>query len=239
MNIVLITGSSRGIGSELAIKFAQKGYDVAINYVREKAKADDLVEKIRSFGRRCEAFQADVSNFGEAKKLVDSVIKKFGALDVVVNNASITINKSIFKLSEDDWNKVISTDLSSVFYVSKEAARLMTRLGGSIINIGSITGVKGSAGSANYSSAKAGIIALTKSMALELGRYKVRVNAVLPGFHLTDMGKASSSEYKTKANEDSVLKTTTDINEVTDFVVFVSGLKTISGQVFNIDSRII
>lgn len=239
MSIVLITGASRGIGRELAFKFAQSGFDIALNYHKEKSLASDVEKQISSFGRKVESFKADVSSFDEAKNLVDSVIKKFGGLDVVVNNASITNNKSLFKTSEDDWNKVIATDLSSVFFVSKEAARLMAKMGGSIINIGSIAAFKGAAGSVNYSSAKAGLVGLTKSMALELGRYKVRVNTVLPGFHLTDLGKNASADYKLRATADSALKTTTDINELTGFVVFLASLKTVSGQVFNIDSRII
>ncbi len=238
--VVLVTGASRGIGRSIALEFGKNGYRVIINFLKEKEKALSVAETIVKNGGRARAAAADVSDPGAVKALISDIEANEGRLDVLVNNAGLTKNRSLIKMSNDEWEKVIATDLSGPFYVMREAAPFMARSkGGAMINVGSILGFRGAFGSANYAGAKAGLIGLTKSAAIELGRFNVRVNMVLPGFHLTDMGSGASEKYVEKARQDSVLGVTTDVNEFARFVVFLSQARTVSGQVFNFDSRVL
>jgi 3-oxoacyl-[acyl-carrier protein] reductase len=238
--VVLITGASRGIGRSLALEFGKNDYTVIINYLKEREKALSVAETIEKNGGRARVIAADVSEAAAVKAMVNDIADHEGRVDVLVNNAGITKHRTIVKMADDEWEKVIAADLSGPFYVMRACAPLITRnKGGAIINIGSIVGLRGAFGSANYAGAKAGLVGLTKSAAAELGRFNVRVNMVLPGFHLTDMGTGASDQYVAKARQDSVLGVTTDINEFARFVVFLSQAKTVSGQVFNFDSRIL
>ena len=234
--VVLITGASRGIGENLALKFASSGYKVIINFLKEEEKALAVAARIKNIPQETEIYKADISDPLAVKKM----IKDIGKIDVLVNNASIVKNRTVANMSEDEWDSVIKTNLSGVFYLTRECARPMIKQkSGSIINISSILGVRGLFGTANYSSAKAGVVSLTKTAAIELGRFNIRVNAVLPGFHLTDMSATANKDYEEKVKKESVLNKTTDINELSEFIVFLSRMKTVSGQVFNWDSRII
>jgi 3-oxoacyl-[acyl-carrier protein] reductase len=238
--VVLITGASRGIGRSIALEFGKNDYTVIVNFLKEKEKALSVAETIVKNGGRARVLAADVSEPGAVKTLVSDIEANEGRLDVLVNNAGLTKHRSIVKMSDDEWGKVIATDLSGPFYVIRECAPFMARnKGGAIINMGSILGFRGAFGAANYAGAKAGLVGLTKSAAIELGRSNVRVNMVLPGFHLTDMGTGASDKYVEKARLDSVLGVTTDLDEFARFVVFLSQAKTVSGQVFNFDSRIL
>jgi len=238
--VVLITGASRGIGRSIALEFGKNDYTVIVNFLKEKEKALSVAETIVKNGGRARVLAADVSEAGAVKTLVSDIEANEGRLDVLVNNAGLTKHRSIVKMSDDEWGKVIATDLSGPFYVIRECAPFMARnKGGAIINMGSILGFRGAFGTANYAGAKAGLVGLTKSAAIELGRFNVRVNMVLPGFHLTDMGTGASDKYVEKARLDSVLGVTTDLDEFARFVVFLSQAKTVSGQVFNFDSRIL
>jgi 3-oxoacyl-[acyl-carrier protein] reductase len=238
--VVLITGASRGIGKSIALEFGKNDYTVIINFLKEKEKALAVAQTIVMNGGRARAVAADVSDSAAVRTLVSDIEANESRLDVLVNNAGLTKNRSLVKMSDDEWEKIIATDLSGPFYVIRECAQLMARIkGGSIINMGSILGFRGAFGSANYAGAKAGLVGLTKSTAIELGRFNVRVNMVLPGFHLTDMGAGASDKYIEKARLDSVLGVTTDLDEFARFVVFLSQTKTVSGQVFNFDSRIL
>ena len=163
----------------------------------------------------------------------------FGHINVIVNNAGICRDRTVVNMSDGEWDDVIQTDLNGPFYVIREFAPLIGAEGGAVINISSIAGIRGNFGGANYAAAKAGLIALTKTAAKELGARKISVNAVLPGFHRTDMGKALPDKYARQIEIESVLNLTTDIAELADFVVFLSRAKTVSGQVFNWDSRIV
>jgi 3-oxoacyl-[acyl-carrier protein] reductase len=234
--VVLITGGSRGIGRELVLEFANKGYSVAINY-RENEK--EALETLKKAGAGA-IFKADISNYEQVKNMADEIIKKLGRIEVLVNNAGICENKSIAKTSPEDWQRTLNTDLSGQFFVLKEVSKeMMKNRDGSIINIGSIAGLRGVAGSVAYSSAKAGVIGLTLSSAKELGRFNIRVNAVMPGFHLTGLGEKASDAYKEQVISESVLGKATDIKELSQFIVFLSETKTVSGQVFNFDSRVL
>jgi len=228
---ILITGVSRGIGKELALHFSKNGWNVCGCY---KTNTPDFLIESAKF------FQADISKPEEAVSLIKNAQGTFGRIDCVINNASIGKNKIIFKEQPDNWNEVIQTNLNGTFYMIKETLDVMSKQKeGSIINIASISAYKSYAGAASYSASKAAVIALTKTAAREGGRFGVCVNAVLPGFHLTSLGKSAGDKYIEERKQESILNTTTDMKELLDFVLFLSQAKTISGQVFNIDSRII
>jgi 3-oxoacyl-[acyl-carrier protein] reductase len=210
-----------------------------VHYLKEKEKAATVARQITESGGTAELFSAGVADHAAVKEMVRQVAERFGAIDVLVNNAGITRDRTIFKMTDEEWNSVIAANLSGAFFVLKECASAMARRkSGSIISIASLAAFKGPLGAANYASAKAGLVALTKSAAREFGRYAVRVNAVLPGFHMTDMGSSVQGGYADKARQESVLGISTDIQELAEFVIFLSTMKTVSGQVFNIDSRI-
>lgn len=228
---VLITGISRGIGKATALKFAEKGWNVCGCY--KKNKPDFSIENALFF-------QADISDHAQAKELVQKAYGAFGRIDSLINNAAITADKTIFKMTPEMWQAVLATNLNGTFYMLKEVlAVMMKQKSGAIINIASKTAFTSPSGTANYSASKAGVISLTKTAAREAGRFGITVNAVLPGFHQTDMGNTAGKDYIEKAKEESVLNTTTDIKELVDFIVFLANLKTVSGQTFNMDSRIL
>ncbi|MCL2390025.1 MAG: SDR family oxidoreductase [Endomicrobia bacterium] len=228
---VLITGLSRGIGKELALHFSENGWNVCGCYRTNKPDYEIPNSKF---------FQTDISKPDEAASLIKNAQGAFGKIDCAINNASIGKNKLIFKEQADNWNEVIQTNLNGTFYVIKEALDIMAKQHyGSIINIASISAYKSYAGAASYSASKAAVIALTKTAAREGGRFGITVNAVLPGFHLTSLGKSAGEKYTEERKRESVLNTTTDLKEFLDFMLYLANTKTISGQVFNIDSRIV
>ena len=228
---VLITGLSRGIGKDIALHFSKNGWNVCGCYKTNKPDYEIPNSKF---------FQADISKPEEAASLIKNAQSAFGKIDCVVNNASTGKNKIIFKEQPDNWNEVIQTNLNGTFYVVKEALDVMAKQHyGSIINIASISAYKSYAGAASYSASKAAVIALTKTAAREGGRFGITVNAVLPGFHLTSLGQSAGEKYIEERKKESVLNTTTDIKEFLDFIFMLSQMETVSGQVFNIDSRII
>ncbi|MDR2437571.1 MAG: SDR family NAD(P)-dependent oxidoreductase [Endomicrobium sp.] len=228
---VLITGSSRGIGKQLALAFSKNSWNV---YGCYKKNAPNFEIPNSEF------IKADISNYKEVKDLIKNVVAKFGKINCVINNASITTNSTIFKMTDEMWDSVVKTDLNGTFYMVKESLKQMIKQkDGSIINIASISAFKSYIGNANYSASKAGVIALTKTAAREGGRFGIRTNVVLPGFHFTGIGSNASNEYIEKIRKESVLNTTTDIKELTEFIVFLSQVKTVSGQVFNFDSRLL
>ncbi len=228
---VLITGISRGIGKALALHFSKNGWNICGCY---KTNKPDYKMQNALFS------QSDISNHNDVKTLINSALGKFGSIDCVINNAAITADKTIMKMTDDMWESVIQTNLNGTFYMIKESiAAMAKKRSGSIINIASISALKAYFGAANYSASKAGVIALTKTAAREAGHFGITVNAVLPGFHLTDMGKTAGADYIEKIKSESVLNATADIAELADFVLMLARLKTVSGQAFNIDSRII
>jgi 3-oxoacyl-[acyl-carrier protein] reductase len=187
----LVTGGSRGIGAAIALRLASEGATVVVNYSGSREAALGVVAAIVEAGGRANALQADVSDPSSCTALVEAVVAEYGAIDVLVNNAGITRDGLLVRMTDEDWASVISTNLTGVFSVTRAAAKhMMKARSGSIINIASVVGISGNAGQTNYAAAKAGVIGLTKSVARELASRKVRCNAVAPGFIETDMTAA-------------------------------------------------
>lgn len=188
--IALVTGGSRGIGKACALELAKAGYDVAINYVGNEEAANATVAELKALGSDSQAYKFDVTNKEAVEASVAQVVEKFGKIDVLVNNAGITRDGLFIRMSPENWEAVINTNLNSAFYVSNPVVKLMIKQrSGAIINMSSIVGVYGNAGQANYAAAKAGLIGFTKALAKEVAPRNVRVNAIAPGFIETDMTK--------------------------------------------------
>ncbi len=195
--VVLVTGSSRGLGRAIAETFGRRQLDVAVHYVRSAGPADEVVEAIRAAGGQAEAFAADVADPGQCQELVKAVTERFGALDVLVNNAGVTKDTLALRMKDEDWQSVIDTNLSAAFYLARGALRGMLRTGfGRVINVSSVVGLRGNVGQANYVAAKAGLIGLTKALAREYAAKGVTVNAVAPGFIESDMTAELAPELK-------------------------------------------
>ena len=186
--VAIVTGGSRGIGEAIAVKFAENGADVAFTYVSSDEKAKVLEEKLLSFGGKAKAYKSNAASYEESEKLVNEVIKDFGTIDILVNNAGISKDNLLLRMSQEQWDEVIQTNLKSVFNMTKQVIRpMMKARKGSIINMSSIIGMRGNAGQSSYAASKAGIIGFTKSIAAELGSRNIRCNAIAPGFVETDM----------------------------------------------------
>lgn len=234
--VCLITGSSRGLGRSIALAMGKRGCRVAVHYHQRKEEAFEVASMIKD----SLPLQADVRNPDEAASLVDEVVKRWGRLDVLVNNAGTTREALLLRTSEKDYEEVIGVNLKGAFNFLRAAARYMTEQGkGHIINVSSIAGLNGKAGLSAYAASKAGLLGLTFSAARELGEHNIMVNAVLPGYMLTDMGVHSSDSAKEKFLRESVIKEFSDPGSVAEFVCYLAGTSGITGQVFNLDSRIL
>jgi 3-oxoacyl-[acyl-carrier protein] reductase len=193
----LITGATRGIGLAMAKKFAEQGANIAFTYMNSEEKANSLVAELNSYGIKSKAYKSDASSFEAAALLIEDVVKEFGTIDVLINNAGITRDNLMLRMSEEQWDEVIDNNLKSVFNMTKNACKtFLKQKSGSIINLTSIVGMKGQAGQTNYAASKAGIIGFTKSVADELGSRSIRCNAIAPGFISTDMTDALTEETK-------------------------------------------
>ncbi len=197
--VVLITGGSRGIGEAIVRKFAAADAKVAFTYRSSSERSDAIVAELNANGSDTTAFQSDAGNFEQAEELVKVVIEKYGQIDVLINNAGITKDNLMLRMSEDQWDAVIETNLKSVFNLTKQVMRpMMKNRSGSIINMSSVVGVFGNAGQANYAASKAGIIGFSKSIAKEVGSRNIRCNVIAPGFIETEM--TAELDEKTKEN---------------------------------------
>ena len=184
--VALVTGASKGIGKAIALEFAKNNADVIINYNNDKGGALEIEQEIKNMGRKAMCIKADVSNYEEVALMIQSIKKEFGRLDILVNNAGITMDRTLKNMTQEEWSKVINVNLNSVYNVTKHAIPLIPKYG-RIINISSIAGISGNFGQCNYSASKAGIIGFTKSLAKELGKHGITVNAVAPGLIQSEM----------------------------------------------------
>ncbi len=185
---VIITGASRGIGEAIALKFADQGANIAFTYRSSEGKAKELEEKLKSKGVKAKAWQSDAAQFSDCETFVGEVLKEFGSVEACINNAGISIDNLLLRMSEEQWDQVIQTNLKSVYNMTKLIIRpMMKARNGSIVNMSSIIGMRGNAGQSSYAASKAGIIGFTKSIAQELGSRNIRCNAIAPGFVETDM----------------------------------------------------
>lgn len=188
--IAIITGAARGIGEGIALKFAEHGANIAFTYVSESSaeKAAALEEKIKSYGVKCKSYKSNAGDFAQCEAFVNDVLKEFGTVDICVNNAGISKDNLLLRMSPEQWNDVIQVNLNGVFYMTRQVIKpMMKAKSGSIINMSSVIGEMGNAGQTNYAASKAGIIGFTKSLAKELGSRNIRCNAIAPGFVETDM----------------------------------------------------
>ncbi len=234
----IVTGGSLGIGAAVALGLAAEGCDVAINYRRHDTEAKDIVHRIEEFGCRGLAVKADVADFKDAHSMVDSVREQFGGLDILVCNAGINWDGVMWKMSEEQWDKVINVNLKGYFNYNRAAAEIFVRQkGGKIVNISSINGIRGKFGQTNYAASKGGEIAMSKSLARELGKFNVNVNVVAPGMVMTEMARNIPPEFLNKAVDETVLGRISTPEECANVVVFLCSdrARHITGEVIQVD----
>lgn len=234
----IITGATRGIGRGIALAFAQHGAQVAFTYSSSVQAADELEKELTALGVKAKGYQSNAGDFNEAQKLVDEVVASFGTVDVLINNAGITKDNLLMRISEDDFDKVIETNLKSVFNMTKAVQRTMLKnRAGSIINMSSVVGVKGNAGQTNYAASKAGVIGFSKSVALELGSRNIRCNVIAPGFIETEMTEKLSPEVVEGWRNAIPLKRGGTPEDVANLCVFLASDMSayITGQTINVD----
>lgn len=240
--IALVTGGASGIGRTISLELAKKHATVIVNYNRSREAADSLVEEINQMGEKALAIQADVSKYADAERLIKEILAQFGQLHIVVNNAGITDDALILRMSEEQFDKVIATNLKGVWNVCKHAAKPLLKSGyGRLINISSVSGVMGNAGQSNYSSAKAGIIGMTKALAREFASRNVTVNAIAPGFIETDMTKKLPEEAVKAWAEQIPLKRFGKPEDVAHAVVFLASEEAsyITGHTLEVDGGLV
>jgi 3-oxoacyl-[acyl-carrier protein] reductase len=240
--VAVVTGSSRGIGRAIALRLAEGGAKVVVNYRSNEAAANKVMEQIRAGGGESIAIQADVSQVAEAQALINGAKKAFGRVDILVNNAGTTRDTLLMRMKEDDWDIVIDTNLKGTFNCIKAASRQMMRQRyGRIVNITSVAGISGNAGQANYASAKAGIIGLTKTVAKELGGRKITCNAVAPGLVPTDLTADLPQDMVDLAIERTPLGRTGTVEDMAAAVAYLASDEAgfVTGQVLAVDGGLI
>ncbi|HDJ3332478.1 TPA: 3-oxoacyl-[acyl-carrier-protein] reductase [Staphylococcus aureus] len=234
----LVTGASRGIGRSIALQLAEEGYNVAVNYAGSKEKAEAVVEEIKAKGVDSFAIQANVADADEVKAMIKEVVSQFGSLDVLVNNAGIARDNLLMRMKEQEWDDVIDTNLKGVFNcIQKATPQMLRQRSGAIINLSSVVGAVGNPGQANYVATKAGVIGLTKSAARELASRGITVNAVAPGFIVSDMTDALSDELKEQMLTQIPLARFGQDTDIANTVAFLASdkAKYITGQTIHVN----
>ena len=234
----VVTGAAKGIGRAIAVALAKKGCNIVLNY--RSSVSEELVKEIEDCGVKCLAVKADVSNFAEAETLIKTAKAEMGSVDVLVNNAGITRDGLLMRMSEKDFDDVINTNLKGAFNTIRHVSGVMLKQrAGAIINISSLVGLMGNVGQANYAASKAGVIGLTKSAARELAARGITVNAVAPGFIATDMTEVLKEDIQQKMIDTIPLKKAGTPEEVAAAVVFLAENRYITGQVLNVDGGMV
>jgi 3-oxoacyl-[acyl-carrier protein] reductase len=234
---VLVTGASKGIGRAIALKCAAEGANVAFTYLSSVEKGQALEDELKAFGIKAKGYRSDASVYAAAEELMNNAVAEFGKIDALVNNAGITKDGLLMRMSEEQWDEVIRVNLKSAFNLTKAAIKpMMKEKKGSIINITSVVGISGNAGQANYAASKAGMIGFTKSVAQELGSRNIRCNAIAPGFIETEMTAVLDPKVKEEWEKGIPLKRAGKADEVADCVVFLASDNStyISGQVIQV-----
>ncbi len=240
--VAMITGATRGIGKQIALTLANEGYNIVLNYRTENDELKQLKNEIESKNVKCLAVQGDVTNFEDCKQMIESAIKEFGKIDVLVNNAGITKDMLLARMKEEDFKQVIDVNLVGTFNMTKNVISYMMKArNGKIINISSVVGIAGNAGQTNYSASKAGIIGFTKSLAKEVASRNILVNAVAPGFIETNMTDVLKQEVKDEIAKNIPLKRMGTPQDVANVVKFLASEDSsyITGQVISVDGGMI
>ncbi len=238
--VVIVTGAARGLGKEIALCFGGAGDKVLVNFLSREQEAIGVVEEITRSGGEALLFRADVRARVDVDRMINEAVERWGSVDILVNNAGMAKDGVLLRMLEKDWDDVIATNLSGPFHCVRAAVPVMCgQREGHIINISSITGMHGREGQANYSASKAGLIGFTKACAKEFGCFNIKVNAVLPGYIPTDMGSAVSQSVLDRILKENSLARPSDPKEVAAFIYHLSLMNNVSGQVFNLDSRIL
>ena len=240
--VALVTGASRGIGRAIALALAAEGADVAVNYAGSEAAAKEVAAEIEAMGRKAFVIQADIASTEASTTMVDAVVKEFGRIDVLVNNAGITRDGLLMRMKEEDWDAVITTNLKGVFNCTKAAIKyMMKQKSGNIVNISSIVGVMGNAGQANYCAAKAGVIGFTKATAKEVAARGIRVNAIAPGFIKTDMTSVLPEKVVEAMLAGIPLNRLGETEDIAKAVLFLasSDANYITGQTLHVDGGMV
>ena len=236
--VALITGATRGIGKQIALELASQGYNIALNYRKQNEELEALKKEIENKNVKCLAVYGDVSNYEDVEKFVKEIIKEFGKIDVLVNNAGITKDMLLMRMKKEDFESVIDVNLIGTFNVTKNVIPYMMKArNGKIVNISSVVGISGNAGQTNYSASKAGIIGFTKSLAKEVASRNINVNAIAPGFIKTDMTDVLKDEIKEEISKTIPLKRMGEAKDVANLVKFLVSEESsyITGQVINVD----
>ena len=239
---VIVTGASKGIGEAIATKLVEQGANVAFTYLSSVERGEALEKELTTGNATVKGYRSDASDFASAEKLVEDVMTDFGAIDVVVNNAGITKDNLLMRMTEEQWDDVLRINLKSVYNLTKASIKPMMRARkGSIINISSVVGISGNPGQANYSASKAGVIGFTKSIAQELGSRNIRCNAIAPGFIETEMTEKLDSKVVDEWKKEIPMKRGGTPEEVADSVVFFASDMSsyISGQVLQVDGAML
>lgn len=235
--VALVTGASRGIGKAIAIRFAEQGAHVAFTYLSSEEQAKQLEGELKKMGSNAKAYQSDAASFESSKALITQILEDYETIDIVINNAGITKDNLLLRMTEEQWDKVVDTNLKSVFNISKNVlSHMLRKRAGSIINVSSVVGLSGNPGQSNYASSKAGVIGFTKSLAQEVGSRNIRCNAIAPGFIETEMTEVLDEKTKDNYSNFIPLKRMGEAVEVANTALFLASdlSNYITGQVISV-----